>query len=153
MYSLKVPLRDLAESKNRAHNLCRSQASKTEGSESSTDCVRGGWTVSIANSQDNGRIQRHKKMALLRGSFTDEKERDKDWRGSTLDHTRRRVCSRVLSCKPSEFDWTQQTATDLLCAICWENIWHTYHISSSPYYSEDIHTKITLSLKGVMNQD
>jgi hypothetical protein len=27
--------------------------------------------------------------------------------------------------------------------LCWENIWHTYHISSSPYYSEDIHTKIT----------
>jgi hypothetical protein len=26
----------------------------------------------------NGRIQRHKKMALLRGSFTDEEERDKD---------------------------------------------------------------------------
>jgi hypothetical protein len=43
---------------------------------------------------------RHKKMALLRGSFTDEEERDKDWRGNILDHTRRRVCSRVLSCKP-----------------------------------------------------
>ena len=34
--------------------------------------------LQIANSQDNGRIQRHKKMALLRGSFTDEEERDKD---------------------------------------------------------------------------
>jgi hypothetical protein len=34
--------------------------------------------LQIANNQDNGRIQRHKKMALLRGSFTDEEERDKD---------------------------------------------------------------------------
>ena len=86
--------------KNRARNLCRSQASKTECSESGANCVRGSQQFAIANHQENGRIQQHKKMALLRGSFTDEEERDKDWRGSTLDHTRRRVCSRVLSSKP-----------------------------------------------------
>jgi hypothetical protein len=31
-----------------------------------------------ANTQENGRIQQHKKMALIRGSFTHEEERDKD---------------------------------------------------------------------------
>ena len=84
-------------------SLCRSQASKTENSEVAQiayEVAEQFPQLQIANSQDNGRIQRHKKMALLRGSFTGEEERDKDWRGSTLDHTRRRVCSRVLSCKP-----------------------------------------------------
>ena len=39
------------------------------------------------------RIQRHKKMALLRGSFTDEEERDKERQEAPFDHTRIRVCS------------------------------------------------------------
>jgi hypothetical protein len=71
----------LAPQKNRAHNLCRSQASKTEGSEVAQiayEVAEQFPQLQIANSQDNGRIQRHKKMALLRGSFTDEEERDKD---------------------------------------------------------------------------
>ncbi len=32
-------------------------------------------------------------MALLRGSFTDEEERDKDRQEAPFDHTRTRVCS------------------------------------------------------------
>ena len=57
----------LAPPKNRARNLCRSQASKTECSESGANCVRGSWTVStIANTQDNGRIQRHNNGAATR---------------------------------------------------------------------------------------
>ena len=67
--------------KNRARNLCRSQASKTEGSEVAQiayEVAEQFPQLQIANSQYNGRIQRHKKMALLRGSFTDEEERDKD---------------------------------------------------------------------------
>ena len=39
-------------------------------------------------------------------------------------------------------------------SICAERIYGiTYHISSSPYYSEDMHTKYTVTLpKGVMTQ-
>ena len=48
----------------------------------------------IESTRVNGRtIQRHKKMALLRGSFTDEEERDKERQEAPFDHTRRRVCS------------------------------------------------------------
>ena len=35
-------------------------------------------SLQLKITQENGTIQRHKKMALLRGSFTDEEERDKD---------------------------------------------------------------------------
>ena len=35
-------------------------------------------SLQLQITQENGTIQRHKKMALLRGSFTDEEERDKD---------------------------------------------------------------------------
>ena len=38
-------------------------------------------------------MQRHKKMALIWGSFTDEEDRDKERQEAPFDHTRIRVCS------------------------------------------------------------
>ncbi len=65
--------------KNRARNLCRSQASKTENSEVAQIAYEVAEQFpQLQTPKNNGRIQRHKKMALLRGSFTDEEERDKD---------------------------------------------------------------------------
>jgi hypothetical protein len=52
----------------------------------------------------------------------------------------------LISCALRKGTWRSCTLRDLSCeenTVCWENIWYTYHISSSPYYSEDIHTKIT----------
>jgi hypothetical protein len=37
--------------------------------------------------------ERHRKMSLLRDSFTDEEKRDKDRQEAPFDHTRIRVCS------------------------------------------------------------
>jgi hypothetical protein len=54
------------------------------------------------------------------------------------------------SSKPPRF-WRQWLCSGDSCA---ENIYGiTYHISSSPYYSEDIHTNYPrMSLKGVITQ-
>jgi hypothetical protein len=36
------------------------------------------WRCNTTTQEDDAAIQRHKKMELLRDSFTDEEERDKD---------------------------------------------------------------------------
>ncbi len=69
------------------------------GQRKCTDCVTNerkkfvvGWRTT----------QRHEKDNSATSSFTDEEERDKDWRKTlfdTLDHTWTRVCSQTL-CRP-----------------------------------------------------